>query len=99
MCGVGNATYFVLMDAFSGYHQVKLSPSSAVKSAFFAPHGQTYIYLVMPFGICKAPTLFLAMVHDLKELWTDMCAEYGIIPSEDKGATIIMDDTFLFAVS
>jgi hypothetical protein len=99
MYGFGDATCFVLMDAFSGYHQVKLSPASAIKTAFYAPHGRKYIYLVMPFGIRNAPTLFLAMMHDLKEFWTAKCAEYGIVPSENEGTTIIMDDTFVFSVS
>jgi hypothetical protein len=53
----------------------------------------------MPFGIRNAPTLFLIMMHDLCELWTEMCREHGVTPSESEGSTIIMDDKFLFSVS
>jgi hypothetical protein len=52
--GFGKATYFILLYTFSGYHQVKLFPASAIKTAFFAPHGRKYIWLVMPFGLCNA---------------------------------------------
>jgi hypothetical protein len=53
----------------------------------------------MPFGVGNAHTLFLAMMHDLQELWTNMCCQHGITPSASEGTTIIMDDTFLFSVS
>jgi hypothetical protein len=70
---------------------LKLSPASAVKTAFCTHNWWKYIYLVVPFGIHNAPTLLLAMMHNLK--WNE------IIPSENKGTTItIMDDTFVFAV-
>jgi hypothetical protein len=36
----GEATFFILLDALAGYHQVKPSESSMMKTAFFAPHGQ-----------------------------------------------------------
>jgi hypothetical protein len=39
------------------------------------------------------------MMHDLRELWTQLCEEAGVAPSDDKGSTIIMDDTFLFSAS
>jgi hypothetical protein len=99
MFGFREALFFILLDTFSGYHQVKLSPESAAKTAFYAPEGRKYIYLVMPFGVRNAPTLFLAMMHDMQELWTDLCRQSGIKPSPSKGSTIIMDNTFLFSVS
>jgi hypothetical protein len=39
MYGFGDATYCILLDAFSGYHQIRLSPASIAKTAFFAPRG------------------------------------------------------------
>eukprot|EP00957_Ditylum_brightwellii_P054671 4142186-Ditylum_brightwellii.AAC.1 len=45
MYGFGKARYFVLMDAFSGYHQIRLSPMSIPKTAFYAPRGNTAITL------------------------------------------------------
>ena len=99
MYGFGSATYFILMDAHSGYHQVSLSKCTRHKTAFYAPHGRKYIYVVMPFGLRNAPAVFVAMMHDLKALWTDLCHKYGIKPSHDEGTTIIIDDIFVFAVS
>jgi hypothetical protein len=39
------------------------------------------------------------MMHDLHELWTQLCKEAGVPPNDDKGSTIIMDDTFFFSAS
>jgi hypothetical protein len=98
MFGFGLATHYILLDAFSGYHQIKLSEASAIKTAFYAPHGRKYMWVVMPFGLRNCPSVFIAMMHDLKELWTSECEKEGIISSHDEGTTIIMDDTLLYAV-
>jgi hypothetical protein len=99
MYGFGAATFFILLDAFSGYHQIRLSKASIEKTAFFAPQGRKYVWVVMPFGLRNCPVIFLSMMHDLRELWTQLCEEAGVAPSDDKGSTIIMDDTFLFSAS
>ena len=99
MFGFGHATFFILIDAHSGYHQIRLSPESMLKTAFFAPHGRKYVYCVMPFGLRNAPAIFVAMMHDLKALWTELSVERGVPPSDSEGSTIIIDDIFVFAVS
>jgi hypothetical protein len=71
--GFGDAKYYILLDAYSGYHQVPLSGASAPKTAFFGPLRRKYIWVVMPFGLRNCPVVFIAMMHDLKELWTTMC--------------------------
>jgi hypothetical protein len=93
MYGFGDAMYFILLDAYSGYHQVSLSESSTLKTAFFALHGCKYCWVVMPFGLRNCP------VVDLQELWKLMAQEHGINIGNNNGTTIIMDDSFLFAVS
>jgi hypothetical protein len=57
------------------------------------------MWVVMPFGLRNCPAVFIAMMHDLKELWTSECEKAWIIPSHAEGTTIIMDDTLLYAVS
>jgi hypothetical protein len=70
MFGFGGARYFILFDAYSGYHQIKIAESSAIKTAFFAPHGRKYIWTVITSGLRNAPAVFIAMIHNLKELWS-----------------------------
>jgi hypothetical protein len=61
MYGFGDATYFILLDAFFGYYQICLSPSSIAKTAFFAPRGRKYVWVVMPFGLRNCQGVFLGM--------------------------------------
>eukprot|EP00957_Ditylum_brightwellii_P036561 2770315-Ditylum_brightwellii.AAC.1 len=42
--GFGKAMYYILLDAFSGYHQIKMDAQSAIKTAFAGPHGRKYMY-------------------------------------------------------
>jgi hypothetical protein len=99
MYGFGEAMFFILLDAFSGYHQIRLSLLSMAKTAFFAPRGRKYCFAVMPFGLRNCPVIFLSMMHDLRDLWTQLCKEYGVNPGDDEGTTIIMDDTFIFSAT
>jgi hypothetical protein len=99
MYGFGDAIYFILLDALSGYHQIRLSAASIQKTAFFAPRGRKYGWVVMPFGLRNCPVIFISMMHDLRELWTQLCEQGGVAPSDNEGSTIIMDDTFLFSAS
>ena len=64
--GFGDAEYFILMDAYSGYHQVKLAEESAQKTAFFAPGAWKYIWVVMPFGLRNTSGVFTQMMYNLK---------------------------------
>jgi hypothetical protein len=78
---------------------VPLSSASSAKTSFYAPHGRKYCWVVMPFGLRNCPVVFIAMMHDLQELWVTMARQDGIDISNDNGSTITMDDTLLFGVS
>jgi hypothetical protein len=41
----------------SGYHQVRMHPDDITKMAFRTHHGH-FEFLVMPFGLSNAPTMF-----------------------------------------
>ena len=56
------AKYFSKMDLLSGFHQVRMAPEDAHKTAFTCPLG-TYAYNVMPMGLKNASKTFQRMVE------------------------------------
>ena len=41
------------LDAYSGYHQIRLKKEDQIKTSFITPYG-TYYYITMPFGMKNA---------------------------------------------
>ena len=58
------ATYFIKLDLRAGYHQVRVNPYDTHKTVF-RTHNDHYGYLVMPFGLCKAPSTFQAIMNSI----------------------------------
>ena len=54
---VGGHELYIFMDGYSGYNQISIAPEDHHKTAFITPWG-TFIYIVMPFGLCNAPSAF-----------------------------------------
>ena len=52
---------FSCLDMKSGYSQVKLHPESRPLTAFTVPEGR-YQHIVMPQGLCNAPSLFQSLM-------------------------------------
>jgi hypothetical protein len=51
----------VLLDCFSGYHQIWLRKEDEEKTSFITPFGM-YCYLRMPDGLCNAGPTFCRMM-------------------------------------
>ena len=76
--------YFSLLDGFSGYNQIQITPKDQEKTTFTCPLG-TYAYRVLPFGLCNAPAtfervvlgIFVDLTHDCVEVFMDDFSTYG----------------------
>ena len=54
---LGQARILSKQDLAQGYHQIAMAEDSISKTAFFTHLGQ-WEYVVMPFGLCNAPSTF-----------------------------------------
>ncbi|KAL6194350.1 hypothetical protein ACLB2K_035434 [Fragaria x ananassa] len=69
------AKIFSKFDAKSGFWQVKIHPDSIALIAFGTPQGH-YEWLVMPFGLKQAPSIFQRKMDNIFRPYSDFCIVY-----------------------
>ena len=51
------------LDAYSGYHQIKMAPEDQEKTSFITPYG-AFCYVVMPFGLKNAGATYQRCIQN-----------------------------------
>jgi hypothetical protein len=59
---LSGAQYFTKLDMHSSYHQICMQDANIPKTAF-RTHESHYEFLVMPFGLCNAPSSFQSLMN------------------------------------
>ena len=70
------AKYFTKLDIIAAFNKLRIAPGHEWKTAFTTSFG-LFEYLVMPFGLCNAPSSFQSYINDqIQDFLNDFCVAY-----------------------
>jgi len=67
---LAKARVFSKLDLRHGYYQVQIAEGDEKKTAIVTRYG-SFEFLVMPFGLCNAPTMFFTLMNDVLQPYLD----------------------------
>ena len=76
---LGESTIFSKIDLVSGFHQIRIHEDDVETTAFDIQFG-AFEWVVMPFGLCNAPSTFQHVVNDVLRDYLDylcLCVHRG----------------------